>query len=568
MPTLEVLDGADKGKVYEIQRDETVLGRLAYCDIVIAEKSVSRQHTRIVHTGGEYFVEDMHSTNGTFLNGKRVRGRTRMADHDLIRVYNVTLIFREAAADASSDEDDKGQDAQALGAAQAGVEQGLDSNEPSTQTTVTTAIRRNVGVNAYEKLRTILDINRTLGSALNIDLVLPKILDSLFAVLPQTDRAYILFPEQGTEDLKIRAEKQKEEGTMASTSLGPISRTVANRVLSRGEAILSADGFDDEEFDIGESVLDFPIRSMMCAPLIGPKQKPLGIIYVDTNDPLERFHEDDLEVLLSVAAMAGQAVEYAHTHEAQLRMDRRERELMTAKQVQLHFLPQRRPAVPGYDFFDYYKSAEEVGGDYYGYLELPDGRLAITLGDVSGKGISAALIMARLCSDVRYQLVTAPTPSDAVQQLNAQFCTPENEAWFVTMVLCILDPDTHQASLINAGHMPPIHRLGATGDVQELGKEISGPPLGCDEYQEYPPFVVHLDPGDTLVMYTDGINEAMNPDRELYGVARVRKTIKAGPASVIQSCQGLLDDVKQFAQDRSQDDDMCVIGIQRQQLKV
>jgi sigma-B regulation protein RsbU (phosphoserine phosphatase) len=111
--------------------------------------------------------------------------------------------------------------------------------------------------------------------------------------------------------------------------------------------------------------------------------------------------------------------------------------------------------------------------------------------------------------------------------------------------------------------MPPIHRLGATGDVLELGKDISGPPLGCDEYQGYPPFVVHLDPGDTLVMYTDGINEAMNPDRELYGVDRVRRTLKAGPTSVGDSCQALLDDVRQFAQNRAQDDDMCLIGVQR-----
>ncbi len=560
MPTLEVLDGPDKGKIHAIERDETVLGRLAYCDIVVPQKSVSRQHTRILQTGGEYFVEDMHSTNGTFLNGKRIRARTQLSDQDLIRVYNVSMLFRHtqsaesapkavgpsSGAVASSDEDSDS----------------LETEEPSSQTTMTAAIRRNVGVNAYEKLRTILDINRTLGSALNIDLVLPKILDSLFTVFPQTDRAYVLFPEQGTDELKVRAEKRKDDGTMASSSLGPISHSIANRVLSRGEAILSADGLDDEEFD--DSVIDFPIRSMMCAPLIGPMQKPLGIIYVDTNDPYERFHEDDLEVLLSVAAMAGQAVEYAHAHEAQLKMDRRTRELTTARQVQLHFLPQSRPDVPGYDFFDYYQSAEEVGGDYYGYLEMPDGRIAITLGDVSGKGFSAALIMARLCSDVRYHLVTAPSPADAVQALNAELCKPEHEAWFVTMILCILDPKRHQVTLINAGHMPPLHRLHSTEDVQELGREISGPPLGCDEHNQYHPFTVHLDPGDTLVIYTDGINEAMNADRALYGVNRVRETLRAGPGPLKEMCEHLLDDVRNYTHNRTQSDDVCLLGLQRQ----
>jgi serine phosphatase RsbU (regulator of sigma subunit) len=563
MPTLEVLDGPDKGKLYQIERDETVLGRLPYCDIVLAQKSVSRQHTRIVHSGGEYFVEDMHSTNGTFLNGKRIRARMPLSDQDLIRIYDVSMLFRlrEAAA------------AEAGGADPASREYDVDhpeddfdssgSDDGAGQTTTTASVRRNFGVNAYEKLRTVLEINRTLGSALNVNLVLPKILDSLFTVFPQSDRAYVLFPDAATGQLKVRAEKHKDEGTMATSSLGPISHTIANRVLSRGEAILSADGLDNEDFDFSDSVIDFPIRSMMCAPLIGPLQKPLGIIYVDTNDPYERFHEDDLEVLLSVAAIAGQAVEYAQSHEVQLQMDRRTREMATARQVQLHFLPQSRPDVPGYAFFDYYRSAEEVGGDYYGYLEMPDGRVAITLGDVSGKGFSAALIMARLCSDVRYHLVTSPTPADAVQELNTEFCKPENEAWFVSMILCILDPRTHQVTLINAGHMPPLHRLSSTDHVQELGKEISGPPLGCDEDKVYLPFTVHLDPGDSLVMYTDGINEAMNPQRELYGVDRVRQTLKSGPASIRELCECLLKDVQTFSHHQTQSDDVCLIGLQR-----
>ena len=425
-------------------------------------------------------------------------------------------------------------------------------------------LRRNVGVNAYEKLRTVLEINRTLGSSLNIDLVLPKILDSLITVFPQTDRAYILFPNEDTGELQVRGEKRKDEGTMITSSLGPISQAIANRVLSCGEAILNADGLDDNQFPASDSVLDFPIRSMMCAPLIGPMQKPLGIIYVDTNDPYERFHEDDLEVLLSLAATAGQAVEYARTHEAQLRMDRRQRELATAKQVQLHFLPQSRPRVSGYRFFEFYNSAEEVGGDYYGYLPLADGRLAITLGDVSGKGITAALIMARLCSEVRYRLVSAATPWDAVNELNQELCRPENEAWFVTFVLCVLDPQRHEAMLINAGHMPPILRRFADGEVREIGDELAGPPLGCDAAVHYRPFRVQLDAGDALLMYTDGINEAMNPDRRVFGSKRVRQALRSGPKPIDELCQSLLAEVRQFTQGQPQNDDICLVGIQRE----
>jgi len=565
MPALEVLDGPNKGDMHRVDREEVVMGRLPYCDVVIPQKNVSRQHTRILRSGGTYYVEDMNSTNGTFLNGKRVRERTPLRDQDLIRVYNVSLLFREV----SEVVEPAGQDAKPDSGERKAPGAETERDEAQARQTITSddqvsAPRRDVGVNVYDKLRTVLEITRTLGSALDIEQVLPKILDGLFTVFPQSDRAYILFPDTETGELQVRAQKQKEEGTLASSLLGPISHTVANRVMSQGEAILSADGLKDDEFEIADSVLDFPIRSMMCAPLLGPLHKPVGIVYVDTNDPYERFHEDDLEVLLSMAVTAGQAVEYAHAHEARLRLDRRERELSTAKQVQLHFLPQSRPDVPGYRFFDYYSSAEEVGGDYYGYVPLPDGRIAIAIGDVSGKGISAALVMARLCSEVRYRLVTAPEPGHAVVELNEELSKPENDAWFVTFVLCILEPRSSQLTIINAGHKAPMYRRAETGNVEELGADFVGLPLGCDASMTYTPFTAMLQPGDSLIMYTDGINEAMNPKDKLYGVKRIQETVTKGPRQLEKLCNGLLSDMRHFTEGRLQNDDICLIGLQRE----
>lgn len=563
MPMIEVVEGPSKGHVYRFDHDELIVGRLSYCDIVVDQRNVSRQHARLMRSAGEYFVEDLNSTNGTFLNGKRVRARTRLKDQDLIRVYNVTLLFRELAG---LEPEDSGTGSQSSGAGDEAA-----TGAPAGKTTLVAEPSesagdrpRNVGVNAYEKLKTVLEIHRTLGSTLDIELVLPKILDGLFTVFPQSDRAYILFPDPATGTLQVRAEKQKEEGTLASSSLGPISQTVARRVMSQGEAILSADGLDDAELDIGDSVLDFPIRSMMCAPLLGRLQEPLGIIYVDTNDPYERFHTDDLEVLLSVAATAGQALEYAQAHQAKLHLDRRERELATAREVQLHFLPQIPPEIAGYRFFEHYASAEEVGGDYYGYQPLSDGRIAISLGDVSGKGISAALIMARLCSEVRYRLATAPTVREGFHQLNEEFAKPENDTWFVTFVLCVLDNRRHLVSLFNAGHMAPLCRRAAGREVEELGEENTGPPLGCDPKIVYNACTAELEPGDLVLVYTDGISEAMNPEHELYGRTRLHEAIRSGPERLEDLCNWLLDDVKAFTRQHPQNDDICLIGFQRE----
>ena len=562
MHLIEVIEGPNTGHTYRFDRDELIVGRLTYCDIVINQKNVSRQHSRLLCSGGEYFVEDLNSTNGTFLNGKRVQSRTCLKDRDLIRVYNVTLRFREL---------DLTENLPAAGnaAASAVRDERTAGGEPAGKTTQVGDTRggrrkQNVEVNAYEKLKTVLEIHRTLGSTLDLDLVLPKILDGLFTVFPQSDRGYILFPNLATDTLEIRAQKQKEEGTLAASSLGPISQTVARRVMSQGEAILSADGLDDAELDIGDSVLDFPIRSMMCAPLLGRMQEPLGIIYVDTNDPYERFHADDLEVLLSVAATAGQALEYAVAHQAKLHLDRRERELATAREVQLHFLPQKPPEIPGYLFYGHYASAEEVGGDYYGYQPLADGRTAISLGDVSGKGISAALIMARLCSEVRYRLATAATIRDGFLQLNDEFAKPENDTWFVTFVLCVLDNRRHLLSLFNAGHMAPICRRSANQAIEELGETNTGPPLGCSPGIQYDPSTVELHPGDLVLIYTDGISEAMNSRHELYGRNRLLEAVRRGPERLEDLCCWILDDVKRFTQQHPQNDDICLIGFQRE----
>jgi phosphoserine phosphatase RsbU/P len=562
--TLEVLEGTQKGKIHRIDREETIIGRLPYCDVSIPERNVSRQHARVVRTRGQYYLEDMNSTNGTYLNNRRLLTRTRLKDSDIVRVYNVPLLFQlEAQVLAPAPPAGPEPSPPSLSTTHPAAG-GVVTGPAEPPGTVPGEDTRGVGLNVYDKLRVVLQIHRKIGRTLNVEEVLPKILDGLFSVFPQSDRGYILLPEGDLGPLVVKAHKHKEEGTLLATTLGPISKTVAERVLSRGEALLLADGLGGADFNISDSVLDFPIRSMMCAPLIGPRERPLGIIYVDTSDARERFHEDDLEVLVSVAATAGQAMEYAHAHEARMRLVRRERELAMAKQIQLHFLPQSRPGVAGYRFFHHYSAAEEVGGDYYEFIPLPDGRMAVAVADVSGKGMWAALIMARLCSEVRFRLVTCASFIQAFDELNQEFCRPENEAWFVTFLLCILDPRTHEIMLLNAGHMPPFCRRAASDTVEELGHAQSGPPLGCLPTITYEPFTTRLEPGDSLVMFTDGINEAMNASLDAYGLHRLRQAFKAAPAPLEALCQSLLEDVARFVLQQPQSDDICLVGLQRE----
>jgi serine phosphatase RsbU (regulator of sigma subunit) len=234
----------------------------------------------------------------------------------------------------------------------------------------------------------------------------------------------------------------------------------------------------------------------------------------------------------------------------------------TARQVQMLFLPQGRPSLEGYQLFDYYKPADAVGGDYFGYTTLPDGQLAIAVGDVAGHGVPAALLMARLCSEARYCLVTNIIPSDAVEDLNRQL-SKQGFAYFITFALCVVDPIRHELTVVNAGHMPPLLRRSETGRIEAVGADVSSPPLGIDAGLRYLQARARLEPGDVVMMYTDGVSEARSSEGEMYGIDRIQK-IFASATDAQSLGQSLLDDVQQFALGTTQEDDVCVVTFSRE----
>src|SRR5262249_1340159 len=192
----------------------------------------------------------------------------------------------------------------------------------------------------------------------------------------------------------------------------PISQTILAQAVKTGRAILSLDAGADQRFDFSQSVRLHQIRSIMCVPLLSQSGECLGVIQLDTPEKGRPFRQDDLDVLVRGRTQGGRAVELARMHHEL-------RELEAASKIQKSFLPAEQPQVEQMEFFDYYASAQFVGGDYYDYIPLPGNRLAITLGDVSGKGVSAALLMARLSAAARFCLATESTVPAAVRRLNA-----------------------------------------------------------------------------------------------------------------------------------------------------
>jgi phosphoserine phosphatase RsbU/P len=225
--------------------------------------------------------------------------------------------------------------------------------------------------------------------------------------------------------------------------------------------------------------------------------------------------------------------------------------------VQRGFLPSAAPRIPEYDFFEFYEPANQLGGDYYDYVELPGGRLAVVVADVSGKGISASLLMAKLSAETRYCLASEPSPAQAVGRLNRAFCQSGWEDRFVTMVLAVLEPRRHEVTVVNAGHLPPLLRRGP-GMVEAGGEAESRPPPGVDQDVDYLQCVFPLAAGDSVVLYTDGITEAMNAHDELYGTQRLLTLLGSQLDGISPLGRRILDDVKRFVGARPQSDDMCL----------
>jgi phosphoserine phosphatase RsbU/P len=291
-------------------------------------------------------------------------------------------------------------------------------------------------VNPEVKLRAMIEISHSLGRAVALEEVLPKLLDSMFKIFVQADRGFIILRQGADGPLVPKAIKHRRPDQEDRVR---ISRTIISQVIESKEAILSADASNDLRFDSSQSIADLRIRSMMCVPLINNEDVALGAIQVDTADQRHRFSKDDLDVLVSIASQAAVAIDNAQMHEVALKQNAIERELELAHKVQRGLLPAAPPRAPGYDFFDFYESAYQVGGDYYDYVELDDNRLAIVLGDVSGKGVSAALLMAKLSGEVRYCLASEPTPAEAVNRINTAFCRSGWDDKFVTFILALLD---------------------------------------------------------------------------------------------------------------------------------
>jgi serine phosphatase RsbU (regulator of sigma subunit)/pSer/pThr/pTyr-binding forkhead associated (FHA) protein len=538
-PKLTITKGPEEGKTYDLTKECMKFGRQVTCDIVIPVTSVSREHAQVVKENDCIFLVDNGSRNGTFLNNTRIdpaKPRPELKNGDKIRICDVEFLFssgaQESSADLPADDHDE-----------------TDSgDEPSIESSVA-ASQMILEAQPAEKLRALVEISASLSKTLDLDPLLPKIAENLFQVFRQADRCFVILAEEGPNPrLMPKVVKTRRAQDEANARF---SRTIVKRCLESKQAFTADDASRSDSVGLSQSVVDFRIRSVMCVPLIGPSGKALGVVQLDTQDRAKKFNQDDLKFLWCVAGQAAISMENARLHEKTINDERakaaRTADMKLAKEVQGSFLPDKEAELGPYCCKAYYKSAQEVGGDYYGYIQLPDNRLAVAIGDVAGKGVPAALIMSKVSSETRFWLMSEPDLPTAVCRINsALYPALEKLSKFVTFETMIIEPNTHKIRLVNAGHMVPLLIPADGSPVRDVvSDEITGLPLGVADEFPYEMIEFSIQPGDCLLLYSDGVSEAMSSRDEAFTTDAIKKTLAASkskdPGVLVDNLKKALD---------------------------
>ncbi len=401
MATLSVLCEAEEID-YELKEGQNPIGRLPENPIPIIHPTVSGRHAVIHAQGSEFVLEDVGSRNGTFVNQQRIEGRVKLNHNDAIRFGDATARFlnpAQAQAPAGGSLPAPAANLQAKG--EAGSAR-VDIHEGTTATITGELIGAGrfagLDVNPEAKLKAVLEISNSLAGTIDLAALLPKILDSLFGIFKYADRGCILLKDDRSGEMVPRAMRHRRKDEDSTVRL---SRTILGKVLSQKAGILSADASTDDAFSGSQSIADLKIRSMMCVPLLGSDGEALGVLSIDSQNPLGQFTRDDLDILMTVAGQAALAYENARLVQSYAEKQKQDAELEIARKVQHDLLPTELPKVEGYQFYASYDSARAVGGDMYDCFVLPEGKICLSFGDVAGKGVPGALIMSRMSSCVQ-----------------------------------------------------------------------------------------------------------------------------------------------------------------------
>jgi phosphoserine phosphatase RsbU/P len=532
-------------KIVELRDDSLSVGRSADNDLAYPDDPwLSRYHLCFERRAVGWFVRDCESRNGTVLNAKPLREPKRLHAGDRLHAGNLTIEVRE-------------REAQKRVITFLNEERVTWPRETTVVTSLDNVLRKTGASSPHAPdatfgsgrvVRALIRAGQEIAGHQPLEEVFSTMLQLALSAV-QAERGVILTLEKG--ELVLRS--SKGEGFVLSTK-------VRDRVLAEKCSLMVTDAQTDAGFREQKSIVLHGVRSILAVPLQTGEQV-IGLLYVDNGSVIRQFTKEDLDLLTVMANVAAIRIEHARLAEVEQAEKVMELELAQASEIQQTLLPAHAPVCPGYDVAGYNLPCHSVGGDYYDFLTYPDGRLGVAVGDVSGKGLPAAIMMSSLQARVQMLIETGPDPARAVTALNRSVAERCPMGKFITFVFALLDPATGRFGYANAGHNYPL-LIRADGQFERLRR--GGLVLGIDATLDYECEETALEPGDLIALYSDGVTEARRPTGEEFSESGlidflVERRTEACAAVVTE----LVDHVRRWCCGPSFHDDFTVVLLRR-----
>jgi serine phosphatase RsbU (regulator of sigma subunit)/pSer/pThr/pTyr-binding forkhead associated (FHA) protein len=551
MPDLIIKYSDRPDDKFRLARLRTTIGRSARSDICIPDPFASRLHAEIRQEGDSYWLHDLGSANGTRYNGSLVSMPVPMLSGGEIQIGETVIVFQDGRSSTGKSATLISDSTQALNPAM------TIALSPLKSATAEILEAQPGGSTRNGLLTLISKVGIALLGSTSFEETLQMLASLVFEAVP-AERCVIMLRDEDNPD-KLKIEVAKMRGSEEALQEVRISRTVMEEVTKNGKSVLTSDAQHDPRY-ASQTMALLGIRSVLAVPLsVGTEV--FGLIYADSPTYETSFTEEHLNILTTLASVASIRVENARLTEERFERERLEHELKLASEIQQRLQPSSPPIVEGYDLQGVSFSCYEVGGDYYDFIPRCDGKLLVALGDVSGKGTAAALLMSSLHAAMHAQVAANSSLLETINAVNQYLAknTPTNR--FVTLFLAELDAETGSMYFINAGHNPPLI-AHADGRVEQLAS--GGFPLGIMPMAQYDVGQARLQKGEALVIYSDGVSEANNTKGEEFGVERLEEVVKKHLGA---SAAGLRDKVESalssFTQTAPAGDDITLVIVKR-----
>jgi serine phosphatase RsbU (regulator of sigma subunit)/pSer/pThr/pTyr-binding forkhead associated (FHA) protein len=517
------------------------VGRTHDCDIVILDAAISRNHAQITVEEAAIKVRDLDSLNGTRVNGKPVKGEISVFLGDRIQFGQATLTLRE--------EEDK--------SVRLGGFDTSDDTQSQVHATITTTLKEIQDQSKSHRGQGLLAAVSKAGALLSRRMEMEEIYTSVLDLLEQelsVNRILILGPDAETQEV-FAARTRNEK---ADTPLR-MSRTMLQSILEDGKSFVTTDASTDDQWDAAKSIVQLGVRAAMGAPLFD-NDRILGVLYVDSQTGGVVYNEDDLRLLTLLANMVAVKMTNSRLEAEERALETLRQELSVAARIQRNLLPASTPEVTGYGIFAHQDPCDDIGGDLFDVHRLPDGRIWAVLGDVTGHGIAAALLMSHVMAGLHILEEQCDDPLALVTRLEA-FLGPRVEVGqFVTLFAGLIDPATGRMNFVNAGGMPPL----ILGPDSSDRLPTTGPPVAIlGDVQERESEATTLKPGHVLLMASDGITE-FSRNGVQYDEGRMQAFLKTAASRDARDLgSSLLKDLQEFGAGAPAEDDLTLLVVKR-----